>query len=207
MEVSSDTYLVISLMFAVFAAVAAVGTSIVLGVGYERLRAGFDVIKKQTGFFADAIHKLDERTKVMNAQTGDLKTFVNDLSQKVDRVDAQSAFFVDSLQSLENKIEDLPKTLSSIEPAAQSNDETLLPREMDYLMNEDFDDVQSDVFSELSFVQEEAPEMETPQMKQVDIRVMKPVPANEDTAQPGLSKLLASYFRGGSTQPQDRVYH
>ena len=66
MSVSAEMYIVISLMFAVFAAVAAIGTSLVLGVGFERLRAGFEVVKKQTGFFADAIHQLDERTRELD---------------------------------------------------------------------------------------------------------------------------------------------
>ena len=54
---------------AVFSAVAAVGTSIVLGAGFERLRTGFEVIRKQTGFFSDAIHKLEEKMDVVDEQT------------------------------------------------------------------------------------------------------------------------------------------
>ena len=63
MSISAETYIVISLMFAVFAAVAAVGTSVVLGAGVERLRAGFELVKRQSGFFSDAIYKLDQRTE------------------------------------------------------------------------------------------------------------------------------------------------
>ncbi len=66
----AETYLVISLLMAVFAAVAAVGTALVLGVGFERLRCGFEIVRKQTAFFSDAIHKLDERTGALDSRTG-----------------------------------------------------------------------------------------------------------------------------------------
>ncbi|MBI4030935.1 MAG: hypothetical protein HY370_04610 [Proteobacteria bacterium] len=61
MTIAVETYLVVALAFAVFAAVTALGSSLVLGAGFERLRAGFELIKSQTGFFSDAIHKLDKR--------------------------------------------------------------------------------------------------------------------------------------------------
>ena len=69
MSVESDVYLVISLTFAVFAAVAAVGTSLVLGVGFERLRSGFELVRKQTAFFSDAIYKLDQKTNDLDHKT------------------------------------------------------------------------------------------------------------------------------------------
>jgi len=63
-----ETYVVVSMAFAVFAAVTSVGAAIVLGVGYERLRAGLervkeglDVLNRQTGFFSTAIFKLEKR--------------------------------------------------------------------------------------------------------------------------------------------------
>lgn len=61
MTIAVETYLVVALAFAVFAAVTALGSSLVLGAGFERLRAGFEIIKSQTGFFSDAIHQLDKR--------------------------------------------------------------------------------------------------------------------------------------------------
>lgn len=68
MSVDAETYIVISLMFAVFAAVAAVGSSMVLGAGFERLRAGFELVRRQSGFSADAIHKLDQRTQKLDGR-------------------------------------------------------------------------------------------------------------------------------------------
>ena len=61
MSIEVETVVAVSVMMAVFSAVAAIGTSIVLGAGFERLRGGFEVIRKQTGFFSDAIHKLEEK--------------------------------------------------------------------------------------------------------------------------------------------------
>ncbi len=104
MNVSAETYIVISLMFAVFAAVAAVGTSIVLGAGFERLRAGFDVVRRQSGFFADAIHKLDQRTQKLNEETAKLKAGAYSLNERVDRVEKTSTFLADEINSLEQRI-------------------------------------------------------------------------------------------------------
>ncbi len=63
-----EIYVVVSLAFAVFAAVSAVGSAIVLGIGYERLRAGLervkeglDIVGRQTGFFSTELHKLEQR--------------------------------------------------------------------------------------------------------------------------------------------------
>lgn len=104
MSVSAETYIVISLMFAVFAAVAAVGTSIVLGAGFERLRAGFDLVKRQSGFFADAIHKLDQRTQKLDEETSRLKAGVYSMGERVDRVEKQTTFMAEAVNSLEQRI-------------------------------------------------------------------------------------------------------
>lgn len=104
MSVSAEMYIVISLMFAVFAAVAAIGTSLVLGVGFERLRAGFEVVKKQTGFFADAIHQLDERTKELDEKAAAINKSVGNMSVRIDRVEKQTVFFADAINSMEGKI-------------------------------------------------------------------------------------------------------
>lgn len=70
MTIAVETYLVVALAFAVFAAVTALGSSLVLGAGFERLRAGFELIKSQTGFFSEAIHKLDKRLDNAEKQDG-----------------------------------------------------------------------------------------------------------------------------------------
>ncbi len=68
MNISVDTLLVVALMMAVFAAVTTLGTSLILGVGFERLRNGLEILKKQSGFFSDAIHKLDTRADTLEKQ-------------------------------------------------------------------------------------------------------------------------------------------
>ena len=116
----------VSVMMAVFSAVAAVGTSIVLGAGYERLRNGFEIIRKQTGFFSDAIHQLEEKMEVVDENTGKFSRAievmeqkvtnvgdqanafsgkVEELAQKVDVVDRQTGFFGDAIHRLEEKVE------------------------------------------------------------------------------------------------------
>ncbi len=82
MTLSVETVIVVSLMMAVFAAVATVGSSLYLGAGYERLRAGFETIKKQTAFFSEAILKLDHR---------------------VDSVEKQSGYFFQAISNLEHQ--------------------------------------------------------------------------------------------------------
>ncbi|PZQ47880.1 MAG: hypothetical protein DI551_02645 [Micavibrio aeruginosavorus] len=104
MSISPETYIVISLMFAVFAAVAAVGTSVVLGAGFERLRAGFEVVRKQSGFFADAIYKLDMRTQKSDEEISKLKSGVYSLGERIDRAEKTATFLVDGMNSLEQRI-------------------------------------------------------------------------------------------------------
>ena len=104
MSVSAETYIVISLMFAVFAAVAAVGTSVVLGAGFERLRAGFEVVRRQSGFFSDAIYKLDQRTEKLAEETAKLKSGLNGMGDRVERVEKTATFLADSINSIEARI-------------------------------------------------------------------------------------------------------
>lgn len=126
MTLEVETVVAVSLMMAVFSAVAAVGTSIVLGAGFERLRSGFEVIRKQTGFFSDAIHKLEEKVEQVDHQTnqfnesmyqleakvssvGDQANIfsesIGDLRKKVEVVDKQTGFFSDAIHKLEQKVE------------------------------------------------------------------------------------------------------
>lgn len=104
MSVSAETYIVISLMFAVFAAVAAVGTSVVLGAGFERLRAGFELIKGQSGFFADAIYKLDLRTEKLSEDTTRLKAGMLATQDRVERVEKQTSFIADEVNAIGQRI-------------------------------------------------------------------------------------------------------
>jgi hypothetical protein len=76
MDVSVETYLVVALAFAVFSAVTAIGSSLVLGIGFERLRAGFEIVRKQTGYFSDAIFTLEKRVDEQDVKmaTGGMNT-------------------------------------------------------------------------------------------------------------------------------------
>ncbi len=104
-----ETIVAASLMMAVFSAVAAVGTSIVLGAGFERLRTGFEVIRKQTGFFSDAIHKLEQKVEVVDEQTGNFTNSISKLEAKVVNVGEQANAFSQSMKSMENKVDMVDK--------------------------------------------------------------------------------------------------
>ncbi|HNQ91649.1 MAG TPA: hypothetical protein PKI93_01825 [Alphaproteobacteria bacterium] len=63
-----EIYVVVALAFAVFAAVSAIGSAIVLGIGYERLRfglervkEGLDLVGRQAGFFSSELYRLDQK--------------------------------------------------------------------------------------------------------------------------------------------------
>ncbi|MEM6780725.1 MAG: hypothetical protein AAF569_02560 [Pseudomonadota bacterium] len=203
MSVSADMYIVISLMFAVFAAVAAVGTSVVLGAGYERLRAGFEVIRKQTGFFADAIHKLDERTKELGQESSEMKSALSSMSQTVERVDKQTGFFADAIHNLEQKV--VLNEAQAPQEQKIEKEKPLLPENLDLLTADSNIEPDIDVLGNMSFLNEvkEEPvqqEANTPEMP--DMVIEAPKAKNE-----GLSKLLASYFRGGEVPSQEVTYH
>lgn len=105
MTLEVETVVAVSLMMAVFSAVAAVGSSIVLGVGFERLRSGFEIVRKQTGFFSDAIHKLEEKFEVVDKQTGNFSHSIEKLEAKVENVGEQANAFTQTVQKLEKKVE------------------------------------------------------------------------------------------------------
>ncbi len=105
MSIEVETIVAVSVMMAVFSAVAAVGTSIILGAGFERLRCGFEVIRKQTGFFSDAIHKLEEKMEVVDEQTGKFSRSISVMETKVNNVGEQANAFSDSVKNLEEKVE------------------------------------------------------------------------------------------------------
>ena len=82
MTLEVETLVAVALILAVFSAVAAVGTSIVLGAGFERLRAGFEVIRNQTGFFSDALRKLEMRVDTIDRKTECLDEDLRDQDYK-----------------------------------------------------------------------------------------------------------------------------
>lgn len=82
MTIAVETYLVVALAFAVFSAVTALGSSLVLGAGFERLRAGFEIIKSQTGFFSDALHNMDKRMDTVEKQGGYFFQAIHNLEQQ-----------------------------------------------------------------------------------------------------------------------------
>jgi len=90
MTISVETLLVVSLMMAVFAAVATVGSSLYLGAGFERLRAGFDTIKKQTAQFADSLRQLDGRVDSVEKQGAYYFEAISQLEQKAGTADERS---------------------------------------------------------------------------------------------------------------------
>lgn len=86
-----QTYMVISLAFAVFAAIAAVGAAITLSISFERLRNGFakvremvDVLNRQTGFFSTAIHNMEQRVDALDARQGVLETQTAESNARTD---------------------------------------------------------------------------------------------------------------------------
>lgn len=109
MSIEVETIVAVSVMMAVFSAVAAVGTSLVLGAGFERLRSGFEVIRKQTGFFSDAIHKLEEKMVVVDSQTDKVTKTISIMESKVNNVGEQANAFSLSMQKLEEKVDVVDK--------------------------------------------------------------------------------------------------
>lgn len=109
MTLDVETIVAVSLMMAVFSAVAAVGTSLVLGAGFERLRSGFEVVRKQTGFFSDAIHKLEQKVDVVDQQTHKFSASITALDAKVTNVGEQANIFSDTVAKLDKKVEIVDK--------------------------------------------------------------------------------------------------
>lgn len=105
MTLEVETVVAVSLMMAVFSAVAAVGTSIILGAGFERLRSGFEVVRKQTGFFSDALHKLEQKVEVVDQQTGQFSESMRTMEAKVTNVGEQANAFTETVGKLEEKVE------------------------------------------------------------------------------------------------------
>jgi hypothetical protein len=106
MTVMMETCLIIALSFAVFSAVATVGASLALGIGYERLRAGFEVIRKQTGYFSDQIYRLDTRVEKLEKQDHPAPAETAIVTQTEEGADDQHSYLsVDSGTIAQTKLE------------------------------------------------------------------------------------------------------
>ena len=225
MTVSAETYIVISLMFAVFAAVAAVGTSVVLGAGFERLRAGFDHIKRQSGFFADAIYKLDQRTQLLDEETAKLKSGFAGVHDRMDRVEKQTSFAIDAVGSLEQRIlqgtptqpaADQPKPkqtdglyVMNAAPQARSVDvkpEAAKPAVQDFVANLHVASRDDIVHEPENLVARMFDEERPVQNRSFEKHVASDVPNDNDhEAVGGLSTLLSRYFSGEDAKGV--IYH
>ncbi len=138
MTITVETFMLISLTFAVFAAVTAIGASILLSVGYERLRSGMqrlkeglDLVTRQTGFFSDSLHKLDEKVNTIDQQTGRFSESIDKLQVNVERVDKQTGFFSDAINRLEQKVQQVENSPQPIalkdlmaQPMAEDEDKS-----------------------------------------------------------------------------------
>lgn len=206
MNVSAEMYIVVSLMFAVFAAVAAVGTSIVLGVGFERLRNGFEIVKRQSGFFAEAIYKLDARTKELSEQTGKMRESVSVMADRVERVEKTTGFFSDAIHTLEQKIlEGMPAQQPAPETSNRLDDaEPILPRDLDWITatQDDVRESHTDYLLQ-TLMMDAAPSADAASLTEA------PAQTEPETGSGGLSNLLMTYFRSESRTgaKEGIVYH
>jgi hypothetical protein len=96
MDNMMQTCLIVALSFAVFSAVATVGASLALGIGFERLRAGYEVIRKQSGYFSDQIYKLDKRVDTLEKNDPMLPAGIVSKDQPMSREDKPAYLSIDS---------------------------------------------------------------------------------------------------------------
>ena len=107
MTVTMETCLIIALSFAVFSAVATVGASLALGIGYERLRAGFEVIRKQTGYFSDQIYRLDTRVEKLEKQDRPAPAEIA-VAERAEEADDKSSYLTINSSAIQAKREQHP---------------------------------------------------------------------------------------------------
>lgn len=202
MSVSAETYIVISLMFAVFAAVAAVGTSVVLGAGFERLRAGFELIKNQSGFFADAIYKLDMRTNELGKETAELKAGLMNTNDRVVRVEKQAQFIGDEMNALQQRIlQGSPVEAPVASPEARHFD-GMDPSYVPHVEPQPSLQAQVLEISVPEAIGEESQASFDDESVEPETMPEEPVPSE------GFTTLLSRYFLGeGSGSGRDIVYH
>lgn len=120
MTLNAETVLAVSILLSVFAAIAALGSSLVLGAGFERLRAGFEAIAKQTSFFSDMLNKLDKKVAVVDGQTAQASKSIHKLELQVEGITEQTNICAGSIQQLAEKVgcmDSLPAADHEQEPA------------------------------------------------------------------------------------------
>ena len=105
MSMEVETLVAISVMMAVFSVIAVVGSSIVLGVGFVRLRAGFDVISKQAGFFSDAIYRLEEKIDAVDVKAGGVSRSISNMDGNISSIIEQNNYFNNSIAKIEEKVD------------------------------------------------------------------------------------------------------
>lgn len=125
MTMEVETVVAVSLMMAVFSAIAAIGTSVVLGAGFERLRSGFEVIRKQTGFFSDAIHQLEQKVEVVDGQANAFSQSIHKMEAKVNGVGEQANAFMSTVQKLEKDVEVVNKQTGFFSQAINTLDKKI----------------------------------------------------------------------------------
>ncbi len=125
MTMEVETIVAVSLMMAVFSAIAAIGTSVVLGAGFERLRSGFEVVRKQTGFFSDAIHKLEQKVEIVDEQANAFSQSIHKMEAKVSGVGEQANAFTSTVQKLEKKVDVVDKQTGFFSDAIQKLDKKI----------------------------------------------------------------------------------
>ena len=213
MSVDAETYIVISLMFAVFAAVAAVGSSMVLGAGFERLRAGFELVRRQSGFFADAIHKLDQRTQKLDEETARLKAGYTTMGERVERVEKQTIFLGDAINSIESRIlqgtpiQEEPKQQIRMQPVGMSTQRakewvsTPAPEQLNDMPRIHAEPLTSPLYRDFPEETPAAHAMAAEEMPQVDT-------ADKTESSMGLTTLISKYWTGEqSGSGRQVVYH
>lgn len=115
MNLEIETVMAISIMLAVFAAIATLGSCIVLGVGFERLRAGFERISKQTGFFSEMLNRLETKVEIVDGKTEAFSKSINRLELQVDGVTEQANAFSGAIQRLAKRVDEE----SALKPAEE----------------------------------------------------------------------------------------
>ncbi len=104
MTLNVETVMAVSILLSVFAGIAALGSSIVLGAGFERLRAGFEIIAKQTSFFSDMLNRLEKKVEVADVKSAQAAESVRKLDLKLDGLTEQTNVFAGSIQQLAEKV-------------------------------------------------------------------------------------------------------